>query len=282
MTTSAKVIADSLSPTGDRLTTMEVTFHRFVLAQINTHRKFSRNVASSRAIPFKKFRDAVIENPAIPVKFPAEQKGMQGGNQLEKSKSSAAHHEWLQARASAIAHAEKLAELGVHKSVINRLLEPFQYVTAIISATDWKGFFNQRCHGDAQPEIRLAAEAIQEAYNNSVSTSLRYDQWHTPYITGEDYIDVDTRFSEFSAKFENPQEAINAISVARCARVSYLTHDKTRDIAEDFKLYWRLKDHSPPHASPFEHVARAIVPGSQYWPSNFTGFEQLRGILGMA
>lgn len=279
MTTSARIVADSISPTGDRLTTMEVTYHRFVLAEMNTHRAFSRNTASSRAIPFVKFKNAVIENPAIPVEFPAEQKGMQGGSQIEFF--SEANLEWISARSSAVYHAEKLAGLGVHKSVINRLLEPFQYVTSIISATDWEGFFRQRCHKDAQPEIRVAAELMKEAYNNSIPSEIDYSQWHTPYIRDEDYAEAADRYLEFCDEWDGPQYVINAISVARCARVSYLTQNNVRDIAEDFKLYQRLKDHSPPHASPFEHVARAIVPGTRFWPSNFTGFEQLRGIMRM-
>ena len=52
---SAEIIADTYCEfTDERVTTMEVTMHRFVLAEFNTHRVFSRNSASSRAIPVRK------------------------------------------------------------------------------------------------------------------------------------------------------------------------------------------------------------------------------------
>src|SRR6188768_1695777 len=183
---NAKIIADSINSQGDRLTTMEVTIHRFVLAEFNTHRAFSRNSASSRAIPFAKMRAKALETPAVPLSWPREQKGMQGGEELPQTARLVAGDRWLVARNMAVAAADELHEIGVHKSVINRLLEPFLPHTIIVSATDWSGFWAQRCHPDAQPEIRVAAEAMQVAYEASTPKKLAWGEFHLPYVTEEE------------------------------------------------------------------------------------------------
>lgn len=256
----AKVILDSISPFGIRLTTIEVTFHRFVLAEFNTHRVFSRNSASSRAIPFRKQMERVLTDPAVPVSFPREQKGMQGGDELVGDDLFDAQEEWLAARSSAVQHAMRLHDMGVHKSVVNRILEPFMWHTVIVTATDWHGFWNQRCSPLAQPEIRVAAEEMLHAYEESEPTPVGFDEWHTPYIQPGEEFDLSTR---------------KKVSVARCARVSYLTHDGVRDASKDLELFDRLVQADPMHASPLEHVARPTQEG-EYPLGNFTGWSQYR------
>lgn len=91
---SAKIIADSISPDGVRLTTMEVVMHRFVLAEFNTHRVFSRNSASSRAIPYDKIRSRVLNDVAFPVEWASEQRGMQGGIALGGTDELFCAQEW--------------------------------------------------------------------------------------------------------------------------------------------------------------------------------------------
>ena len=276
---NARVIADSLSPDGVRLTTLEVEMHRFVLAEFNTHRVLSRNSASSRAIPYKKMRDKALNNLAYPVSWPAEQKGMQGGAELDDQTVTTAREFWESARDEAVKHADALHVWGVHKSVINRLLEPFIPHKAIVTATDWDGFFEQRLHPDAQPEIHELAKQMALAMRLSTITTLDPGEWHTPYISESDKEDI--LASHWEMHFDNPIDAVLAVSSARCARVSYETHDGVRDPEKDFELYFRLKDHKPAHASPFEHVARPVVPGSLYHSSNFTKWEQYRHILGL-
>lgn len=268
--TYAKVIADSVSPDGHRLTTMEVRFHRFVLAEFNTHRVFSRNSASSRAIPFHKQVERVISDPAIPVSWPAEKPGMQGGEELEDTKG--AETEWLEARDNAVVSAKYLAEWGVHKSVVNRLLEPFMWHTVIVTATEWDGFWAQRCSPLAQPEIRVAAEAMREAYTESVPYPMLHGEWHTPYMDGDTMRRVYAE-TKGGAEFH---ERIRRISVARCARVSYLTHDGKRDIQADLDLYDKLVSARPMHASPLEHVATPASTNHRFTPGNFRGWAQLR------
>lgn len=169
-------------------TTMEVVMHRFVLAEFNTHRMFSRNSASSRAIPVAKQIKRVVNNPAYPVAWPQEVPGMQGGEPLDEIDEKIAREVWDVARRMAVSHAEVLANMGVHKSVTNRLLEPFMWHTVIVSSTEWDNFWRQRCSPLAQPEMKAAAEAMHDAYESSIPTPVGYGQWHKPYMDGEDII----------------------------------------------------------------------------------------------
>lgn len=266
---SAKVICDSVSPYGVRLTTLEVKYHRFVLAEMNTHRAFSRNTASSRAIPYRKMRESVMTDPAVPLAWPTEQSGMQGGKGLEHFIVSACEEQWFTALNKIVASADKLYELGLHKSVINRLLEPFQYVTSIISATDWDGFWEQRDSELAQPEIREAARAMRAAYEHSSPQRVQLGEWHLPYLTSDDLKEA----YELGLSKNDTTEIFKQLSAARCARVSYLTHAGKRSWKADLSLYTRLVTAYPPHWSPLEHVA---TPAHDPTPGNFHGWYQLR------
>ncbi len=265
---SAKVIEDSLSLDGVRLMTMEVEMHRFVLPEFNTHRVFSRNSASSRAIPFAKSVQRVLENPALPVEYRQEQSGMQGGDELSAADAATARHVWLKARDDAIESATYLHELGLHKSLCNRLLEPWQYHTVVVTATEWGGFWEQRCSSLAQPEIRVAAEAMRAAYDASDPELVQHGGWHLPYID-------DATADEIAGDAKSdPMLIMQAVSAARCARVSYLTHDGTRDYRKDLELFDRLTSARPGHWSPLEHVATPDPRNRA--PGNFRGWRQLR------
>jgi thymidylate synthase ThyX len=271
----AKVLADSVSPGGHRLTTLEATFPRFVLAEFNTHRLFSRNSASSRAIPVAKQLRRVLDDPYVPIEFGSNKPGMQAGPALAGGARDAAEAEWLAARDDAVRHVLGLiaspvevaghddlhacleavqgslkdppAEwLNVHKQVANRLLEPFMWHTVIVSSTSWDNFFNLRCHPDAQPEIRLIATKMRGALERSVPTRLDPDEWHLPLV------------GESEREEASSPEELAKISIGRCARVSYLTHAGARDLAADVTLYDRLLESG--HMSPMEHVARPMTP----------------------
>jgi thymidylate synthase ThyX len=290
----AKVLADSVSPAGHRLTTLEATFPRFVLAEFNTHRVFSRNSASSRAIPIAKQLRRVLEDPYVPIEFGSNQPGMQAGPALDGGQREAAEAEWLRARDDAVRHVlglvtdpdeaggDLLAVLGrveeatktkerpeawlnVHKQVANRLLEPFMWHTVIVTATEWENFFNLRCHPDAQPEIRLVAERMREARGASQPEELGEGEWHLPLVRPED--------REQAGSIED----LVKISAGRCARVSYLTHAGVRDPAADVQLHDRLLESG--HMSPLEHPARpltAVELSESEWSGNFRGWRSYR------
>lgn len=266
---SAKILADSVSEQGHRLTTMEVCFPRMVLAEFNTHRTFSRNSASSRAIPIEKQLAKIIDQPFIPSYWGANQSGMQAEHELDNTAKVQAKTEWIAARDSALAHVKNLLTIGLHKQLANRLLEPFMWQTVIVTATEWNNFFALRANVMAQPEIRTVAEMMLDAYTASTPKLLAEGEWHLPLIQPLEYDGV----------FEKSADA-RKISAARCARVSYLTHDGTRDLAADIVLYDRLT--SGGHMSPLEHTARPLTSDElteSEWRGNFKGWMQLRKLV---
>lgn len=267
---SAKVICDSISPNDHRLTTLEVVFPRIVLSEFNTHRVFSRNSASSRAIPVAKMLKMVQESPYVPEIFWENQKGMQEGPPLTGASADRAKDIWLEAKDAAVAQANKLVECNVHKGYANRILEPYMWHTVIVTASEWSNFLNLRCHKAAHFEIRKVAKLMAKAMTLSVPEPLEVGEWHLPYTSQEERSSFDL-------------ETLKAISTGRCARVSYLTQDGIRDPKADVDLHTRLI--SGGHMSPTEHVATPIsrlrMSMSLIWPhlkwsGNFLGWHQYR------
>jgi hypothetical protein len=223
---SARVLADSISPAGHRLSTFEVCFPRIVLAEFNTHRVFSRN----------------------PAKWPKNQKGMQASEELDELTAMRATKYWLGEAWAAVNCTKVLAEeLDVHKQIANRLLEPWLWHTVIVSATEWSNFFNLRDNKKAQPEIQKAADLMHQLYLGDKPRELKCGEWHLPLVTKDEIINTAMR----------PMSEWVKISCARCARVSYLTHDGKRDPQEDLRLYGDLVQ--PGHMSPLEHAARPMT-----------------------
>ncbi len=274
---TAKVIADSISPDGVRLTTIHAKIHRFVLAELNTHRVFSRNSASSRAIPTKKIRQMVVEDPAMPIWWGKNQAGMQANEELTGLELHRAHRIWLDLRDEAVSNHEEMEAIGLHKQIANRPLEPWLWHHVIISATEWDNFFHQRRHKDAQPEMRYAADAIFSAREASKPKLVGYGEWHLPYGDRFSIPGSSTQFLLSGFPPDVQLEMLKKICVGRCARVSYLTHDGVIDIAADIALFDRLSGQDPGHWSPLEHVATPVD-----WTKtgavrgNFKGWRQLR------
>src|ERR1700736_6023813 len=262
---SARVLLDSISPAGVRLTTMEVRYPRFIHSEVMTHRLFSRNSASSRAIPIRKMIDAVRSEPAMPVWWGRNQSGMQAFDRIDEETQALAEGEWRKALEDALAHAERLSasDINLHKQLVNRILEPFAWITVILTATEWSNFFTQRTHEDAQPELKHIAQMMLKAYRASTPRVLGIGDWHTPLILADEEATL-------------PLEDRLKISVARSARVSYLSHDGARDHQKDLELYEKLLGGgSNGHWSPFEHVATPLADGTA-WSGNFRGWEQYR------
>lgn len=240
---------------------MEVTFPRFVLPEFNTHRVNSRNSASSRAVPTSKLIERALTEPAMPAEWGRNQPGMSASDVLSEEEAREAQRLWLEARDAAVAQARKLQELKVHKQVLNRILEPYLWHTVIVTATEWQNFFELRCAPNAQPEIREAALLMRDALANSQPNLVREGEWHLPLIQ-DDERDRDV-------------EQLKKISAARCARVSYLTHEGKRDVEKDLELCERLEHDR--HLSPFEHVATPA--GDDAFHANFRGWVQMRAAI---
>lgn len=258
----AKIILDSISPNGVRLTTFELKYPRFILAEFNTHRVFSRNSSSSRAIPVLKLIKDIISDPVYPVYWGENKPGMQAEEELKGIKLILAKSVWKVASLFAVGFAYTLTKLGLHKQIANRIIEPWMHTKTIVSATEWNNFFSLRCHKDAQPEIHELAVKMKDAYDNSKPRFINYNEWHLPYITDDE------------RNLYSISDLIK-MSVARCARVSYLTHDgQLPNIEKDFELYDRLVGSVPIHASPSEHQASPLKIFDSN--NNFSGWLQHR------
>ena len=280
MNISAKIIADSVSPDGIRITTLELEYPRFIHAEFMTHRVFSRNAASSRAIPVAKVIEQVRNDPAMPVHWGKNQPGMQAAGELGGDVLAVAQQHWRAAALNAADIAEGLAELGLHKQVANRILEPFQRMKTVVTATEWYNFFELRCHPDAQPEIQVLACAMRDAMAASTPTKLGFGEWHLPYVESM-VSDTGDGTRHYGAKGELSLTEALKISASCCAQVSYRKLDDSLDKA--LGVYERLVGSVPFHASPFEHQATPVLPDKvfvdNYLCRNFRGWVQHRALL---
>lgn len=241
---AAKVIEDSIPADfrhtpNVRLTTVELTFPRFILAEINTHRMMSRGSESSRAIPVEKRIERVKANPFVPAAFSANKKGMQAGAALSEAENLQAQKDWLDMCYDVIRGTERFVTNGTHKQWANRPLEPFAWHTAVVSSCYWDNWDALRISPHAQPEFFEIAKLCYEARRSSKPRQLKPGELHGPYI------------QEDERSLEN--DILKRLSTARCARVSYLSQSGIRDHEEDISLYNRLA--GPGHMGPFEHVA---------------------------
>jgi thymidylate synthase ThyX len=348
MTITAKIICDSISEAGVRLTTMQLRYPRFIHAEELTHRilsstpeeivvqqiadgvmydrNLSRNASSSRAIPVERLIKDVMEDTAMPLFWGKNQPGMQAREECDAGVlggynpyqnyhgayslpfNISREEAWKKARDEAVKWAKRFYEAGYHKQIVNRLLEPFCHINVVVTATEWSNFFELRDHSDAQPEIMVLAQAMKKAMAESTPNLLKDGEWHLPYISEQDRKDilmtipfpcfddgkVITKVDDRGVIIEREyvKKAIKC-SVARCARVSYLTHDaKPPVIAKDIDLYDKLIVSKPAHASPCEHQATPDFKGKGFsmnvgkWMNlrdhgNFIGWRQHRKMIGL-
>lgn len=269
---SVKIVADSISPSGVRITTFELEYPRIIHSELMTHRLLSRNAMSSRAIPIKKMIEQVQQNPAMPVKFGKNQPGMQdaGEHSAQLGDGYSAEEWWKLAGLSAARFAAEFADAGYHKQIANRLLEPYQRMKTVVTATDWNNFFWLRVDPDADPTIYELAKAMKEASDNSIPDPLEPGQWHTPYVDHvygfEDIDDKECAVFEGYCVLDEENKPVMlaleealAISASCCAQVSYRVLNTSKEKALD--IYEKLVSGNKVHASPFEHQA---TPMSEY------------------
>ena len=274
----ATIIADSISAySNQRITTYELEYPRFIHAELLTHRLFSRNSASSRAIPIDKMIELVQTNTAEPIHWGSNKSGMQAGDEIVNTTS--AINIWIDARNDAIKHAKRLQALGLHKQIVNRVLEPYQTIKVLVTATSFANFFNLRCHPAAQPEIKHLADLMYETMQDSVPEVLKAGEWHTPYVNHERddngaltyYVyETDTTGTESDGyqykQYLSEDDALK-VSCSCAAQVSYRKNDAS--IEKALAIYDKLVNSDPVHASAFEHCATPIYNEKQ---NGVTGF----------
>lgn len=260
---TAKVIAHSKSAVnGKEIITFELEFPRLILAEFNTHNALSKNASSSRAIPVAKMLEQVRNNPAMPVRFGKKNKGMQDAGEHNELVvvwdeetgwiKTSPQVAWKVAAQQAAEMAQAFDNAGYAKQICNRLIEPFQMMKVVMTATELNNFIWLRDHPAADPTIEPLAKAIKQTKEESVPIVLKPGDWHVPYFngaygSGRWVKNVDT---------DSLEDAL-AISASCCAQVSFRSLDdtieKARGVVE--KLNLGGKDGEPVHASPLEHQA---------------------------
>lgn len=295
MTISAKIIKDSISPDGVRLITYELDYPRIIHSELMTHRVFSRNSASSRAIPVSKVIELVESNPAMPVHWGKNQAGMQADEELDALTKESVRQLWLEAAQQAVSIAKVMNDLKAHKQVVNRILEPFQHMKVVVTATEWNNWFWLRNHKDADPTIKALAAAMWNEFIGSSPTLLRPGQWHLPYVKSE----MSEVYNEINYFDHEDQpitlEQARMVSASCCAQTSYRKTDGTLEKAED--IFKKLVESEPCHASPVEHQATPIhsennnhslmwddgithiTSFGELWSNNFKGWLQFRALI---
>lgn len=226
-----------------RLTTMELEYPRCVHSEFMTHRMFSRNAASSRAIPIEKMLSKLVEDPFIPIEWGRNQPGMQALRQHTGEDINNCRYAWMTGLERALISARELMALGLHKQIVNRVCEPWQWITVLVTgnAVAWENFFHLRCSSMAEPHIREVAYMARDAYDDCPIKTLSPGQAHLPLVRDDDWEEHTTN--------------VIKISTGRCARVSYLTHHGLREPVKDIELHDKLMTDG--HWSPFEHPATA-------------------------
>lgn len=261
MSTKVKIISDSVSQVGKRITTFELRYPRAVHAELMTHRQFSRNASSTRAINLQKQIQYILDDPYIPSHWGKFQPGMQAYTEFPECDIEFLKEEWLKARDDVVYRVKRMADTGLHQQVAGRLLEPWAHISVLVTATEWDNWYALRTDKAAHPDIQVLANRMLDAHNTNIPRLLRDDEWHLPYVTEDE-------------KAEWGDDALLKFSVARCARVSYMNHDKSNpDPVKDIELHDRLLQSK--HMSAFEHCAYPLQ-FSQQPSANFFGWRQYR------
>jgi hypothetical protein len=296
---SVKIIQDSINVSGNRMVTMELEYPRFIHSEILTHRILSKNASSSRAIPVKTLHDHIVEHPAMPVYFGKNEPGMVAKVELDQRNIDTTKAVWKSSMISAIHYSSILYDLGNHKQVANRLVEPYMTMKTLMSGTEWVNLIWLRDHPDAQPEFALLAKLIRISMENSVPVKLKPGQWHLPYVTTklEPLSGTQTFWADKNTEIDLDQA--RKISASCCAQVSYRRLDDSIERANKiFDMLNLGRTDVPNHASPAEHQACAmwfdeptleanrwpigythIDRDGNYWSGNLKGWVQYRKMI---
>lgn len=258
MSVSVKLLAHSINLSGHDITSWELEYNKSIHAELMTHRQFSRNAGSSRAIPFAKALSSVEQNPALPIVWGGHKPGMSPGEPLTGGDLLLSQNCDEQARMDCTFHAKMADDYGLHKSITNRWIDPWSHIKVLVTTTQLNNFFKLRCHPAAEPIFQCLAFGILQKYVQSVPRRLKEGEWHMPY-------------HDFMPSGLTVKDQLK-IATARACWVSYNSPDKT-----DFDLDAAFARHdsciSMGHWSPLEHCAMAFnantVSSSAYPWSNF-------------
>lgn len=267
----AEIILASASSKGAKtLYTIRLRYPRIIHGEIMTHRVFSRNARSSRAVPVKTMLNEVRNTPFIPWHWGKNQKGMQASEECNETINpkplvvKAAYDPyalpydltreaaWLNALFHAVSTAEAMMEAGYHKQIPNRLLEPFSWIDTLITANEWDNFLWLREHGDAEPHLQDLARLVHQAIDAADVKILEPGNWHLPYITDED---LQWTVDKSPDDWDYVVGLLCRISAARCARISYKPFDGDASYKREMERYYSLVSADRVHASPLEHQA---------------------------
>ncbi|RWB95637.1 MAG: thymidylate synthase [Mesorhizobium sp.] len=251
-----KVVLDSISPHGIRLPTVQFRQPRMIHADFLTHRVFSRNGRSSRAVPVVTLLEEA-KNPYVP-RFLKNKPGMTATEEFSDEERALAEAVWRDMADYTRKGVERLNAIGVHKQWANRPLEWFGYIDVLVTSTEWNNYLALRDHEAAQPEIQQIAQAIRDALDASTPIVLQPGQWHLPYIEPDDYrivLDYLRNGVKINPTPERQLEILKKISAARCARLTIKPFDGDGSFEKELERYKNLIESRPVHASPVEHQA---------------------------
>ena len=232
----------------------------------------------------------------MPVHWGKNQAGMQANEEIDNVEG--AKQLWLAARDSAISFANVMRDMGLHKQIVNRILEPFQLIKTIVTSTEFNNWFWLRDHADAQPEIKELAAKMFDSYRNSEAFNLYEGEWHVPYVTV--YRDRGSQILHYldeNDKYITADES-KMISASCCAQISYRKNDVSLEKASI--VFDRLINSVPVHASPVEHIGSPMTMkmvndaieeqldfdglthidmSGKPWSGNFMGWVQYRQLI---
>lgn len=264
------ILKDSISEQGHRMTTYELEYPRFLHCELLTHRDLSRNCSSSRAIPINTMLRFTEENMAVPVYWGKKKKGMQATEEVDAEVSLKL---WLEAYQSAVESLKKMDGADLHKQIANRIIEPWQMMKVVVTATSWENFWNLRFHKDTLPEFVYLVQKMFVAMQGSEPQLLRAGEWHLPYVgicvrpNQEDtyYFDYEedksgTETDGYLYEIPLTLEEAKKVSSGRCAAVSYRT--VSVDTVRAKAISGDMSESAVVHASPFEHQGTPIKASS--------------------
>lgn len=272
----AKVILAS-RPTNNAppIVTIHAHYPRPIHGEVMTHRVFSRNARSSRAVPVATMLKEIRETPFVPWHWGKNQKGMQATEENDEpiiskqftlepvdgmyfEELTALEHDeaWRRAANQAADWAEGFSKAGYHKQIANRLIEPFSFIDTLITSTSWANFFHLRDHKDAEPHFHDLAAMIRTAIDEAEYQTLEPGQWHLPFANREeDVAAIEDYLEPYPETTHSTVDYLKRLSVARCARISYKPFDGDASIEKELERYELLVGSTPLHASPAEHQA---------------------------